>query len=302
LIKSSRNYFLAALAACGCGVIALFGTAELATIRFISIVAAPVDRSADIFRDCPVCPQMLRVQPGQLEIGPLPGRRSTLLGLVGLRRSQTRIMTMAAPFAVGRYEVTFDEWDACVANGGCAGYRPQDEGWGRGTRPVIHVSWFDAQAYVNWLSAKTAMPYRLLTETEWEYAARAGSTSIYPWGNTASHERGNYGEDECCRGRVLGKDSFFYTAPVGRFPPNGFGLHDMIGNVYEWVEDCYSHILDEIPTDGTALKVEGCNHHVLRGAAWYSDPGRITSRYRAYQTPDRRDYVIGFRVARTIRE
>jgi formylglycine-generating enzyme required for sulfatase activity len=297
-MKSSRNYFLAALAVGGCGVIALLGTAELATIRSIP---SPVDRSAEMFRDCPVCPEMLRLQPGQFEIGPAPGRRSTLLSLVGLRRPQTRIVTMAAPFAVGRYEVTFDEWDACVADGGCAGYRPQDEGWGRGTRPVIHVSWFDAQAYVNWLSAKTTMPYRLLTETEWEYAARAGSTTIYPWGNAASHERANYGEDECCKGRVLGKDSFLNTAPVGRFLPNGFGLHDMIGNVYEWVEDCYSHILDEIPTDGTALKGEGCNHHVLRGAAWYSDPGRITSRYRAYQTPDRRDYVIGFRVARTVR-
>jgi formylglycine-generating enzyme required for sulfatase activity len=222
--------------------------------------------------------------------------------MVGLRRDKTRTVTITAPFAVGRYEVTFDEWDACVADGGCDGYRPADEGWGRGARPVIHVSWLDAQGYVRWLSTKSRLPYRLLSEAEWEYASRAGSTSIYPWGNTASHELANYGEDECCKGRVLGHDTFLHTAPAGQFPPNGFGLHDMIGNVYEWVEDCYSHILDTAPTNGSPLEVAGCGQHVLRGAAWYSDPGRITGRYRAYQKPDRRDYVVGFRVARSLNE
>ena len=301
-MKLRRRHVLAALVAVACGVIALLATVEFAVIRATSAVSPAVDRSAESFRDCPSCPQMLRVEPGQFKMGLLPRRRDILLDLVGLRRLQEPTVTIAAPFAIGRYEVTFEEWDACVTDGGCGGYRPADEGWGRGARPVIHVSWLDAQAYVNWLSAKSAAPYRLLTEAEWEYAARAGSSAIYPWGNTASHEAANYGEDACCKGRVIGRDTFFNTAPVGQFPPNGFGLHDMIGNVYEWVEDCYAHPAGGAPVDGSALKVDGCSHHVLRGAAWYSDPGRIASGYRAYQTPDRRDLVIGFRVAKTLRE
>src|SRR5690606_22470300 len=101
-----------------------------------------------------------------------------------------------------------------------------------------------------WLSAKTGASYRLLSDAEWEYVARAGSTSIYPWGNTASHEQANYGEDACCTGRVLGRDAFLNTAPVGQFPPNAFGLHDMMGNVYEWVEDCFANLTDAGPVDG----------------------------------------------------
>lgn len=135
--------------------------------------------------------------------------------------------------AVGRFEVTFAEWDACVAAGGCR-RRPDDSGWGRGRQPVINVSWADAQEYAIWLVRRTGKPYRLLTEAEWEYAARAGSAVHYWWGNDAGH-----GEANCydCGSRWDGRQA----APVGRFSPNPFGLYDMHGNVLEWVEDCYHY-------------------------------------------------------------
>ena len=153
-------------------------------------------------------------------------------------------VTIGAPFALGKYEVTFDEWDACVAAGGCE-HRPDDQGWGRGTRPVINVSWEDAHQYVAWLSGETGETYRLPSEAEWEYAARAGTTTRYFWGD---------GEDPACGSANIydqvGKaaddyggasfgcdDGFAETAPAGSFRANAFGLHDVSGNVWEWVED-----------------------------------------------------------------
>ena len=141
-------------------------------------------------------------------------------------------VTIARPFAVGRYEVTFDEWDACVAEGGCNGYKPSDEGWGRGRRPVINVSWDDAQAYVTWLSKKTGKSYRLLSGAEYEYAMRAGTQTVYPWGDTIGTNNANC---HSCGSQWDAKQ----TAPVGSFAANGFGLYDMVGNVREWTEDCY---------------------------------------------------------------
>lgn len=167
---------------------------------------------------------------------------------------------------------------------------------------MIHVSWDDAQAYVRWLSAETGHMYRLLTEAEWEYAARAGSQGAYAWGGSASHDRANYGESDCppCTGRVEGADEWLNTAPVGSFQPNAFGLYDMSGNVYEWVQDCFVEDLPRAPADGSAYEADACENRVMRGGAWYSDPHRVRSAYRAYNTPDRRDPVIGFRVARAL--
>jgi formylglycine-generating enzyme required for sulfatase activity len=151
-----------------------------------------------------------------------------------------RPVTIARPFAVGKYEVTFAEWDACVAAGGCS-HRPGDNRWGRGSRPVINVSWDDITLeYLPWLSRKTGKTYRLLTEAEWEYAARGATSASAPskaywWGDRASHEYANYGKDQCCDGLKQGRDQWVNTAPVGQFPANPFGLHDMHGNVWEWV-------------------------------------------------------------------
>ena len=207
-------------------------------------------RVGEVFRDCPGCPEMVVVPGGQF------GR----------------------PFAVGVYEVTFGEWDACVSGGGCGGYRPDDEGWGRGRRPVMNVNWEDAKAYVRWLSEKTGEDYRLLSEAEWEYVARAGTTTAYWWGNDVGRNRANC---DGCGSRWDVRQ----TAPVGSFSANPFGLHDVHGNVWEWVEDCW----------------EGdCGRRVLRGGSWVNIPGDLRSAYRGGYTTGNRNDVNGFRVARTL--
>ena len=153
-------------------------------------------------------------------------------------------MTIARPFAVGKFEVTFAEWDACLSGGGCS-HRPGDAGWGRGKRPVINVSWNDAKAYVAWLSRQTGRAYRLLSEAEWEYAARAGTTTPFSTGRTITSDQANFNSNRIGQYRQQ-------TVPVGLFSANGFGLHDMHGNVAEWVEDCWHENYVGAPVDGSA--------------------------------------------------
>jgi len=201
-------------------------------------------------------------------------------------------VTIARPFAVSRYEITFDEWDACVAAVGCK-HKPSDEGWGRGKRPVINVSWDDAQAYVVWLSKKTGKKYRLLSEAEWEYAARAGTTTRYPWGDEPGSNRANfYGSGSQWSGKQ--------TAPVGSFEPNAFGLYDMIGNVWEWVQDCHAERYSESIRDGSAFETQNCGLRVVRGGSWGNGPefARVANRSRS--EPTVRGINHGFRLARTL--
>ena len=197
------------------------------------------------------------------------------------------------PFALSKHEVTFADWDACVSAGGCNGYRPGDREWGRGSRPVINVSWADAQAYVAWLSGETGKTYRLPSESEWEYAARAGTTTTYSWGNQISHNQANC--DGC--GSRWDDDR---TAPVGAFAPNAFGLHDMHGNVWEWVEDCWNDSYYGAPTQGEAWMSGDCAKRVLRGGSWISLPRNLRSANRDGGTTAIRSYGNGFRVARTL--
>ena len=192
------------------------------------------------------------------------------------------------PFAVGAYEVTFEEWDACVVAGGCAGYRPADRGWGRGKRPVIHVSWEDAQEYVEWLRGKTGEGYRLLSEAEWEYAARAGSQTRYSFGDEITESDANYGMN-------MGK-----TQPVGSYGANGYGLYDMHGNAWEWVQDCWNDNYEGAPTDGDAWKSGNCGHRVLRGGTWNYSPWFLRSVLRGGGYTSSRGDDYGFRVARTL--
>ena len=132
-------------------------------------------------------------------------------------------------------------------------------GWGRGTRPVIDVSWDDTQAYVRWLSRETGKPYRLLSEAEWEYVARAGSTTKYWWGNEADHAHANYGKDECCGGAVAARIAGSITSPVGSFAANAFGLFDTAGNVWEWVADCWHDSYQGAPNDGSVWAGGNCD-------------------------------------------
>jgi serine/threonine-protein kinase PpkA len=203
-------------------------------------------------------------------------------------------------FAAAKFELTFDQWDACVNASGCT-HRPSDQGWGRRNRPVINVHWDDAQQYVKWLSGKTGQPYRLLSEAEWEYAARAGTATSYPWGNKAGREYANYGKDECCGGVAQGADQWENTAPVGQFAANGFGLHDMHGNVSEWVMDVWHESYDGAPADGGPWLSGGYQtRRVLRGGAWQDTPRSLNSGSRSNSSQDYRSYNTGFRLARTL--
>ena len=206
-------------------------------------------------------------------------------------------------FAVGVHEVTYAQWDACVADGGCDGYRP-GASWGRGDRPVTSVSWDDAQRYVAWLSAKTGEEYRLLSEAEWEYVARAGTTTRYHTGNTISTDQANFdGRYDLDGNDVEGGLYRGQTLPVGSFAPNAFGLYDVHGNVHEWVQDCWNRSYEGAPSDGSAWETGECGWRVVRGGSWYYSPRplRSASRNDGYDTGDRYDYFLGFRVARTLK-
>ena len=197
------------------------------------------------------------------------------------------------PFKIGKYEVTFAQWDACVADGGCGGYRPDDEGWGRGNRPVIGVSPVYAESFIDWLNNKTGGNYRLPTEAEWEYAARASSTTEYSWGNDIGGNRANCDNDDC-------GDRWEYTAPVGSFAANAWGLHDMHGNVWEWVQDCMHVNYEGAPTDGSAWTsrcFEDDSVHMLRGGSWFSHAKHLRSANRFGYVPLELMNTLGFRLA-----
>jgi formylglycine-generating enzyme required for sulfatase activity len=212
-------------------------------------------------------------------------------------------VTISAGLAVGRYEVTFEEWDACVADGGCA-TTPSDEGWGRGRRPVINVNLGDAKQYAAWLSRKTGKPYRLLSEAEWEYAARAGATTRYAFGDDATQlcAYGNHADnstDYPWRNRGCSDGYAKQTAPVGAFKSNANGLSDMQGNVWEWVEDCWHDTYDGAPINGRAW-TSACSRPggVLRGGAWSVRSENLSAAYRYFFDANVRTPYFGFRVVR----
>ena len=202
-------------------------------------------------------------------------------------------VTLALPFALSLYEVTFAEWDACVAAGGCGGHEPHDEGWGRASRPVVNVSWDDARVYAQWLSAQTGAAYRLPSESEWEYAARAGTATKYSWGN-------GIGVNRASCGGCGSQWDYARTAPAGSFQPNAFGLHDMHGNVSEWVVDCWNGSYAGAPTDGSAWLQGACSDRVLRGGCWNYDPRFLRAAFRLWLATGSRYGDVGFRVARTL--
>jgi formylglycine-generating enzyme required for sulfatase activity len=213
--------------------------AEVIWPKALSPVAERGLKGGDVFKECADCPEMVVLPAGEFLMGSPANEEGR-----DADESPLHIVVVARPFAVARFELTFDEWDACVTLGGCT-YSPSDQGWGRGTRPVINVSWNDAQQYVAWLSARTGRPYRLLSEAEWEYAARSGSDKPYPWGGEIGNAHAN------CAGCGSQWDAS-QTAPAGSFAPNAFGLYDMHGNVSEWVQDCAHASYSEAPGDGSA--------------------------------------------------
>lgn len=240
----------------------------------------PAPAAAAIVQDCDGCPPLTAIQPGSFSMG-----STELFPFEG----PVHQVTIRKPFLLGVHEVTFAEWDACVADGGCA-YSPPDRGAGRGNRPVSNLDWNDAQQYVAWLSRKTGKTYRLPTESEWEYAARAGGSTAYPWGGAMEKGRAQ------CVG--CNPEPAAAAAPVGSFPANAFGLFDMTGNVAEWVEDCWNDSFKGAPADGSAWTRPRCPERVLRGGSFNTDQRYVRSASRYKYDFDVRFYTNGMRVAR----
>jgi len=251
-------------------------------------------KARDSFRECEQCPEMVVAPAGSFTMGSPasePNRESN--------ESPQHQVTFARPFAVGKFALTFDEWDTCVADGGCNGYRPSDEGWGRGRRPVINIDWNDTQAYVAWLSRKTGKSYRLLSESEREYVTRAGTITPFWWGSSISTSQANYNGNFTYSNGSKGEYQQ-RTMPVDSFQPNPWGLYQVHGNVREWTEDCYKDSYAGAPMDGSASTSGDCNRRVLRGGSWYGYPQFLRSASRSRNTTDSRDDNIGFRLGRTL--
>lgn len=246
----------------------------------------PPASRAPTFRDCPECPEMVWIPGGTFTMGSPAGEAGR-----DSDEGPQRTVSVRA-FAAGRFEVTRGEWSAFAT----ATNRPvpSDSPWNNpgfaqdDRHPVVRVSRQDAQAYALWLSNRTGKGYRLLTEAEWEYAARAGTTTAYPWGASISPRNANYGDS--------GNGG---TVRVGSYAANAFGLHDMAGNVWEWVEDCYASSYSGLATDGSANVNGDCSYRVNRGGSLHSSPQFLRSAQRGRDTPTGRYFNLGFRVART---
>jgi formylglycine-generating enzyme required for sulfatase activity len=245
-----------------------------------------------VIKDCSDCPEMVAVPAGEFLMGsPMtePHR--------GAEAQHT--VTILRAFAVSRFEITFAEWDACVRDGGCDGYRPEAP-WGRGRMPVVNINFNNAEAYAAWLSRKTGKRYRLLSEAEWEWAARGGSTAPFAFGPTLSAGQANFDSSEKTelnpKGPARGK-----AVAVGSFKPNAFGLYDMHGNVWEWTEDCWN---DEygpsMPRDGRPALTGDCNGRVLRGGSWEDGASDLRAAARVANAIGDRSWSDGIRVAREL--
>ena len=232
---------------------------------------------AEWFKDIDIGPEMVVVPAGEFIMGS-DGRDA---------EKPPHKVTIKAPFAVGRFAVTFDEWDA-----GGLPHKPGDRGWGRGRRPVIKVSWEDARSYAAWLSQKTGKEYRLLSETEWEYCCRAGTTTKYAFGDRITLQQAHFSEGVWRSAKQ--------TVEVGRFPPNAWGLYDTHGNVGEWCEDNWHENYDGAPQDGSVWQGGRASSRVLRGGSWIDHPDLLRSAYRIMHQPDDRDHHVGFRLSRTL--
>jgi formylglycine-generating enzyme required for sulfatase activity len=247
----------------------------------------------DRFKECDKCPEMVVVPAGGFIMGSPDGEKAR-----GKNEGPQHQVTFARSFAIGRFAVTFDEWDACVADGGCSGYTPNDAGWGRGRRPVIFVSWDDANLYLAWLSGKTGKTYRLPSEAEREYATRAGTTTPFWWGASISTQQANYsGIDTFVSDS---KGGVRRTLPVDSFQPNPWGLYQVHGNVWEWTEDCYHDGYVGAPSDGSAWKSGDCGRRVVRGGGWFNPPGDLRAASRGGDIAGDWDSLDGFRLARTL--
>ena len=245
--------------------------------------AIPGSTFREVLRSGGEGPEMVVIPAGRFRMGCLSNDDDCFD-----EEKPVREVTIASPFALSVHEVTFEDYDRFTYPN-----RVDDEGWGRGRQPVVNVSWDDARDYVAWLSSQTGAEYRLPSEAEWEYAARAGTSTKYTWGNEVGVNRANC---HGCGSRWDGER----TAPAGSFRANGFGLHDMHGNVWEWVGDCWNGSYADAPTDGTARVWGNCGRRVQRGGSWLDVPRVLRAAIRNWNASGSRSYYVGFRVARTL--
>ena len=265
----------------------LWPTTESERERAVRLSKGAEGEKVRTIRDCrEECPELVVVPAGSFTMGAAEGEENRHAS-----EGPAHGVVIAKPFAIGRYEVTFAQWDACLADGGCRS-RPNDRGWGRGNRPVIYVSWKDTVEYVDWLSRRTGKHYRLPSEAEWEYAARAGTRTPYWWGETVGEDLAN-----CLD---CGASAVDRTTPVGSHLPNPFGLYDVHGNVWEWVRDCWAESYAGAPTDGSAMVLPDCNMHVVRGGAWGLSRNELRVTRRIGDRADLRSGRRGFRVVRDL--
>ena len=284
--------------------------------------ALGIPQEGDVFRDCEECPELVVVREGSF----LMGSPESEAGRDDDEGPRHRV-AFARPFAVSKYEVTRGEFARFVSAEGrsmgdsCRTYEGGGWDWRSGKNwenpgfeqtdehPVVCVSWDDAQAYVKWLSGKTGKKYRLPSESEWEYMARAGTGTARYWGEGEEGQcRYANGADEALKGQYADwkwavascNDRHVWTSPVGSFEANGFGLHDVLGNVWEWVEDCWNGSYEGAPVDGSAWESGDCERRVLRGGSWDDAPWNLRSANRNRHASGLRNYNAGFRVARTL--
>ncbi len=314
-IMTNRNAARLVLTA-GCISLLLFsGTAGATGAATGADDTAEAISEGDSFRDCAECPEMVAVPAGSFRMGsPESDPHRTFFEV------PPHTVTVGEPFAIGKYEVTVGEFGRFASETGRPGscrtkedgqweersHRGwHDPGFGQDeSHPVVCVSWEDAQAYVRWLSRKTGKTYRLPSESEWEYAARAGSTTVRFWGDGWDDQclfaNGTDGTGPTIIPGPFCDDGFARTSPVGSFAANGFGLHDAIGNAWEWTQDCHNWGYAGAPDDGSAWESGDCAARVIRGGAWSNDPVNLRSASRTGNRPDLRAVIIGFRVARTL--
>jgi len=244
-----------------------------------------------------VKPQMVTIPSGTFQMG----------SNCCERKDEEPIHTVTIKtFRMSQTEVTFAQWDECISDGGCS-YKPNDQGWGRGNRPVIDVSYQHiTEQFIPWLNKSTGQTFRLPSEAEWEYAARAGSATKYAWGNEidcSQAQYGRYGLKEANKlVRECGK-SYHGTVKVKSFSPNNYGLYDMNGNAWELVADCYRESYNGAPSDGSAWLSSECTFdHVLRGGGWYTPAIYLRSADRNGVSATQHDQHIGFRLAQQLRD
>ncbi len=280
--------------------------AGAALLQASPAVLAQTTTPGSVFRDCPACPEMIVIPAGEFVMG------SDFEESGHPDEKPQHTVKLARPFALSKFEVTFEQWDACVADGKCA--EASDDGAGRGDRPVYNVNFSDAKAYAAWLSAKTGKSYRLPSESEWEYAARAGTKTAWFWGpaedsagSTKACEFANTHDETSKDAHPMYVwsnhkcvDGAPETTNVGKYKPNPFGLHDILGNLREWVADCHHGGYKGAPADGSVWDEANCEKRIVRGGAWIDGASTTRAAYRHPEDPGYRNYQVGFRLARDL--